>query len=422
MLEPSSSVDVLVLGAGPAGSIASTILARRDRQVLCIERSFFPRYSIGESLLPRSTQLLEEAGLLDVVKAQRFQVKYGSTFFRGREQERFRFADGFPDQPPSAFQVPRAEFDQTLATAARTAGADVRFGLEVQDISFDDEGTATAKLRDVETGEGRQVQARFVIDASGAGRVLPRLLKLETPATLGPRGALFTMVEGDIRPEGEAAGDVWVCIEPKTKSWIWFIPFSNGRTSVGVVTDVSTIDAAGPNDQARLAALLASEPATAKRLARAISVMQTKRLAAWSAAVTRLSGPGYAIAGNAGEFLDPVFSSGVTIALESGVLAAKLCDRQLSGEGVDWTGEYDVPLRRAVAVFKAFVEGWYRDEVPEIFFARHKVASVKRYITSILAGHVLDTSNPLVRDPEGNLRRLLRAVSAQGDAKPIELL
>jgi flavin-dependent dehydrogenase len=433
MLTTPGETDVLVLGAGPAGSVASALLAGNGRRVLCVERGYFPRHTIGESLLPRSNQLLEAAGLWGAVEARGYQQKRGAVFLRGAERERFCFADGLSGEPAYTYQVPRADFDQTLASGARARGAEVRFGLEVTGVAFDGEGRARASLRDVETGEASEVAARFVIDASGAGRVLPRLLGLERPAGLGERAALFTMIEGDARPGGDEAGDIWVGIDAG-RSWSWIIPFSDGRTSVGVVADRAALGAldhqaqqAGPagralHDRARLWSLLQADPNAARRLAGAVPVMRTGRLEAWSGAVERLSGQGYAIAGNAGEFLDPVFSSGVTLALESGSLAARLCERQLAGEAVAWQAEYDEVVRGAVAVFRAFVEGWYRGDVPRIFFARHKVESVKRFITSILAGHVLDPRNPLARSPEASLRRLLRAVDASSGGAPPELV
>lgn len=407
------TADVVVLGAGPAGSLAAARLARAGRRVVCLERGFFPRHSIGESLLPRCNELLAEAGLWDAVVARGYMEKRGALFVRDGESERFCFADGLPGEPASTFQVPRDDFDQTLATAARALGADVRFGVDVASVdraSGADAATRRLRVRgsDVETRAPVAIDARFVLDASGAGRVLPRLFDLVRPAALPPRVAVYAMVEGDLRPEGALSGDIWVCIHP-AGPWLWIIPFSNGRTSVGAVGDASMLPPG--DDRAALFALVRSHGAAARRLAAARPVTRTTRLEAWSSSVSALSGPGWAIAGNAGEFLDPVFSSGVMLALESSSLAATLADRELAGDAVDWSRDYDARVRALVSVFRAFVDGWYRGDVERVFFARHKVESVFRYVTSILGGHAGRTENPLVRDPEGHLARLARAVS-----------
>ena len=404
------SCEVLVLGAGPAGSVAAALLAGLGRRVVCVERAFFPRFSVGESLLPRANQLLEAAGLWHDVLGRRYQPKHAALFLRGAERERFCFAEGLPDEPASTFQVPRDDFDQTLATGARRRGADVRFGVTASALSFEG-GRARAELHCAETGERRPIEARFVIDASGAGRVLPRLLGVERPAGLASRVSLLTQVEGDARPEGSAEGDIWVCIDPG-RAWIWVIPFSNGRSSVGLVASPELVAALPGTDRDKLFSLLRAEPNAGARLAQAAPVTKTQRLESWSTSAERLSGPGWALAGNAGEFLDPVFSSGVTLALESGSLAARLAHDELAGLPVDWAARYDAPLRKAVAVFRAFVEGWYRGDVERIFFAKNKLEVVRRYITSILAGHVRNDQNPLVRSPEVTLRRLARAVDA----------
>lgn len=405
-------VDVVIFGAGPAGSVAAGTLARAGRRVICLERGYFPRHTIGESLLPRANELLARAGLWDDVVRRGYIEKRGALFVRGDRRERFCFADGLPGEPPFTFQVPRDDFDRTLAIGARRLGADVRFGHEVSEVTLDERGAEVVAISE-ETGARVAIRARFVLDCSGPGRVLPRLLGGAREPGLATRAALFTMVEGDLRPEGELAGDIWVCIAED--AWLWIIPFSDGRTSVGAVGDPARFDALVGTDREKLHALVASAPGAAARLAKAVPVLRTMSLRAWSSAVTKLHGPGWAIAGNAGEFLDPVFSSGVTLALETGTLAAELADRTLAGETIDWDAHYEDPIRHAVAVFRAFVEGWYRGDVETIFFAPQRVTSVFRYITSILAGHVRNEKNPLVRDAEGNIRRLARVIARGGN-------
>ncbi len=400
--------DVLIIGAGPAGSVAGSMLARAGHKVTCLEANVFPRFQIGESLLPRCNDILEEAGLLDAVRGRQFMPKRAALFLQREARERFSFADMFPGQRPAAMQVPREDFDQTLATEARRYGVDLRFQQRVDSVQFLG-SQSHIEVTDVETGERSEVDADFVLDCSGYGRVLPKLLSLEKNSQLGPRCALFSHFEGDVRPQGAGEGDIWICIHPRGP-WIWIIPFSNGRTSVGVVGEREMIEDAGDNDHDRLMSMLADDPNAQLRLHNARPVIPTARLEGWSAAVTRFHGPGWALTGNASEFLDPIFSSGVTLALESSHRAAKLAHRQLSGETVDWNQEYTTVMDRAVGVFRTFVKSWYSGELQKVLMHQGKSDKVKRAITAVLGGYVLDERNPFVRDAEGMLGATLRFV------------
>ena len=398
--------DVVVIGAGPAGSVAGAILVRHQHRVVTLEAGTFPRFQIGESLLPRSNDLLAEAGLLDAVVARGYQAKNAALFLQGETHERFCFADVFPGQRTATFQVPRNDFDQTLSTAARLYGVDVRFNQRVDGVEFHDQGVVVTST-DLESDQRVQTRARYIIDCSGYGRVLPRLLDLERPSVIAPRVALFTWVEGDRRPSGDREGDIWICIHPRG-AWGWIIPFSNGRTSVGLVMEPEVYDSVSGCDRDRLFQLLVEDENIRARLQQATPVLKTVKLQAWSSAVQRLHGPGWALTGNAAEFLDPVFSSGVTLALESAARAAALVHRSLGGEAVDWDVEYDGVVLKAVGVFKAFVRSWYAGDLQRVLLRANKTDAIKRSITAILGGYVLDPQNPFVREPEAALAALLK--------------
>jgi flavin-dependent dehydrogenase len=400
----TEKVDVLVVGAGPAGSTAGAWLVDRGHSVLCVDRSYFPRYVIGESLLPRCTALLREAGMLEPVAARGYMVKLGAVFLRGEQRERTCFADSLEGDLDYTFHVPRDDFDLVLATTARRRGVDLRFGHEVEAVDAGEEGVA-ATVVDLEVGERYRVEASFLLDCSGYGRVLPRLFDLERPAALPERVSCFTMVLGDRRPTGEQEGDIWICSHPDN-GWIWIIPFADGRTSVGLVCDPDAWEGLEGNDRERLFTYMKQEPNTAARLSEAVPCAPTRLVRGYSKKVERMHGPRWALVGNATDFLDPVFSSGVTLAMETAVLAAKLTDRTLAGEAVDWAVEYDAVVDRAVDVFLAFIESWYSGELPAIFFAEAKPPRIKRRITSILGGHVLRTDNPMLRDSQAALREI----------------
>ena len=398
--------DVLVIGAGPAGSVAGSLLSRQGHRVITLEAGTLPRFQIGESLLPRSNDILAAAGLLDAVVARRYQPKNAALFLDGDRRDRFCFADAFPGQRPQTFQVPRDDFDQTLATAARAHGVDVRFNHKVETIELAGDQVSLSVL-DLEADRRLQLHAGFVLDCSGYGRVLPRLLGLEKRSEIPPRIALFTWVEGDDRPPGDLEGDIWICIHPRG-AWGWIIPFSNGRTSVGLVMPQADYESVSGCDRDRLFALLDEDPNVRARLRNASPVLKTVKLSGWAAAVTKFHGPGWAVTGNASEFLDPVFSSGVTLALESSSIAAGLVHRSLSGEAVDWDAEYDAAVGKAVGVFKVFVRSWYEGSLPRILLSPNKHPAIKQAITAVLGGYVTDPSNPFVRDPEQTLAAVLK--------------
>lgn len=387
-----SPVDVLVIGAGPAGAASAALLHQQGFSVRVVEATQFPRFVIGESLLPRCMDILEEAGLLDAVKAKGFIVKNGALFHRGDERCDFSFAEQFSKGWAWTWQVPRAEFDLTLIETVASRGVPVHWKTKVVSASFESSPRITVED---EGGARHELTPRFVVDASGYGRVLPRLLDLEKPSHMPRRKALFTHVRGDRRPVGPDEGRIWVCVHPDG-FWLWIIPFSDGRTSVGAVGDPALFERFGGTPEATLRAILAREPNAAKRLGDAEFLFEPRVLEGYSASVERVHGPGFALVGNATEFLDPVFSSGVTLALESASRASGLVARTLRGEQPDWEAEYALPMMRGIDVFRTFVTRWYDGTLIDIFFAKQQDAALRAQICSVLAGYVWDTTNPIV--------------------------
>jgi len=400
--------DVLIIGAGPAGAVAASILHREKFRVLVVEKQTFPRFVIGESMLPISMNLLADAGLLDAVRKQQFMQKNGAVFLRGNEVCNFDFSSQFTDGWNYTYQVPRADFDKTLADTVAARGVEILYRHSVTAVDFaPSHATATVE----KPGGGKfDVQAKFIVDASGYGRVLPRLLDLETPSKFPQRAALFTHVTGDIRPEGSEAGKIWVCLHPGG-AWIWIIPFSNGKTSVGVVADAHFFDQFPGDPDTQLRAILAGDPNAAKRLARMEFAMPAQRISGYACSVKKLFGDRFVLVGNATEFLDPVFSSGVALALASSQRAAQALVRQLRGEPVDWQIEYADHITQGINTFRAYVNAWYDGKLPAIFFAANRNPDIMRQICSVLAGYVWDKSNPYVTQADralGLLAKILK--------------
>jgi flavin-dependent dehydrogenase len=393
--------DVAIIGAGPSGAVAAALLRKAGRSVLVLERQHFPRFSIGESLLPQSMAYLEEAGMLQAVVEAGFQYKNGAHFVSRGQAASFDIRDKHSGGWGTTYQVERAVFDDLLIRCAAEQGAQVRFGHTVRAMQ-----TGHAPVLDVEdeAGHAYRVEARFVLDASGFGRVLPRLLDLEAPTRMPTRAAIFTHARDTNPPGTYDRNKITVAVHPQHSDvWYWLIPLAGGRMSVGCVAEASFLDVPDAQREAKLRALLHEEPTLEALIGTAPFLMPVRQIGGYAANVEKLHGPGYALLGNAGEFLDPVFSSGVTIALRSAHLAAKTLLKQLDGAAVDWLADYDVPLRKGIDTFRAFVERWYSGKLQDIIFYPEQTPSIRRMISAILAGYAWDETNPYVADP---VRRL----------------
>ncbi|MGF6225502.1 NAD(P)/FAD-dependent oxidoreductase [Pseudomonas frederiksbergensis] len=397
--------QVLVIGAGPSGAIAAALLKRKGHDVLVIERQHFPRFSIGESLLSHCLDFVEEAGMLEAVNAAGFQRKNGAAFAWGDQYSTFDFGDTFTNGKPTTFQVQRADFDKLLADQAELQGVDVRYGEAIVSADFSLPKPQLDVLR--EDGSQYRVEADFVLDASGYGRVLPRLLDLEAPSNFPVRQAVFTHVEDCIDNPAFDREKILITTHPTQRDiWFWTIPFSNGRCSVGVVAAAEHFEGRTENLDDCLRGFIAETPSLAGVLNNAVWDTPARTIGGYSANVKTLHGPGFALLGNAAEFLDPVFSSGVTIAMRSASMAAGVLHRQLQGESVNWQTEFAEPLKRGVDTFRCYVEGWYAGTFQDVIFYQGGAAEIRRMISSILAGYAWDERNPFVSEPKRRLRMI----------------
>lgn len=401
--------DVIIIGAGPAGACAGALLRRAGKTVLCLEKAHFPRFSIGESLLPHCMEFLAEAGLLDRLEQQAdslgFQFKNGAAFLKNGMRTEFDFTRKFSKGPGTTFQVKRAPFDALLADGAAAQGVDIRYGLEVTDFLYPDAESVQLKVNN-EQGESRLLNCKFVLDASGFGRVLPKLLDLETPSGFPVRQACFCHIRDGITDPGFDRNKILITVHPTLHDvWYWLIPFSDGTASLGVVGATERF-AATDSAAASLWQKVADEADLSLLLANAEAINEVRSLVGYSANVGDLAGDRYALLGNAGEFLDPVFSSGVTIALRSASTAVPLVLKQLDGGMVDWQAEYTIPLRHGISTFRQFVEAWYDSRFQNIIFNEQRQEQVSQMISSILAGYAWDQQNPYVADTKKRLQTL----------------
>ncbi len=411
--------DVVVIGAGPSGAMAAALLAKRGYSVRVLERQRFPRFSIGESLLAYTTELLQETGMLEAVLAAGFQYKNGAAFVRDGERSEFNFATKVSPGAGFAFQVVRSEFDHLLAREAQAAGAEVSYGMEIRHVQVGGERPVVT-VRDEGGGE-TTLSPRFVLDGSGFGRTLPRLLDLEKPSDFPVRAARFCHVEDGIRAGAFDRQKIRVGIHAEKRDvWSWLIPFPDGKSSVGVVASREHFESFTGTDEEKYWAMIGQDPELRELLADARTVRPVGEIIGYAANVKTLHGPGFALLGNAAEFLDPVFSSGVTIAMHSAKLAAEVLDRQLRGEDMSWQRDFAEPLLYGVETFRTFVRGWYDGSLQEVLFFPRKAPAIHRMICSVLAGYAWDPANPFT-GPQSSRRLRALATTCREQAAVLEL-
>ena len=403
-------VDVLIIGAGPSGCVAAAYLQQQGFSVKVVEKSKFPRFVIGESLLPRCMDHFEEVGLLDCLNQQNFEIKRGARFIRDNVICEFDFSEKFSEGYDWTWQIPRADFDYVMAQELIKRGVDIVFEEEVVEVEFLENNASVTTVKPAE-GENYTISAKYIIDSSGYGRVLSRLLDLDKPSEIPEHSSIFVHVKDTNRPDGREGTLITFDVLDKD-TWFWVIPFSNGNTSLGFVSKTDYINSFKGTPSDRLIQMIKNSDYYAKRFEDIQFLFEPKIIQNYSISVKQLCGPGYALTGNSAEFLDPVFSSGVTFATESGLKAAKLISKELNGLSVDWDIEYSSYMKEGVNVFASYVKEWYTGNLQTIFFEGNVNPEIKKQICSVLAGYVWDRKNPFVK----NHNRLIKTV-----AKVIEL-
>ena len=328
------SYDVIVVGGGPAGSTAATMLARQGAQVLLLERERFPRDHVGESLLPASVPVLEELGVLGAVQEAGFLPKWGATMVWGKDRTPWSWYFKETNvQYPHSYQVWRPQFDQILLENSRSAGVDVQEGSRVSDVMFDGE-RATGVRYEAADGARRTEAAQFVVDASGQGGLLAHQLGMREWDSFFRNLAVYAYFDNPRSlPDPDQTN---IFIESYANGWLWVIPLHTGWASVGAVVDSASsqerLQGAGPAEF--LMEQIAQAPRTAEMLQEARLTAGPSVVKDWSYVCRRLVGDGYILVGDAACFVDPLFSSGVHLAMMSGVLAAAYVTSALKDAGL----------------------------------------------------------------------------------------
>ncbi len=397
------SVDVLVIGAGPAGSVAAAIINKYGLKVKMVEKLKFPRFVIGESLLPRSMEAFDDAGFLPALKEKGFQQKFGAKFVQGNKICDFNFSDQFTKGWNWTWQAPREDFDLVLAEEIQNMGIPLEFETEVIGIQFNGTDSITTVVD--KDGSKKQIEARFIIDASGYGRVIPQLFNLDRPSNLPPRKTLFTHILDTKREEYDEPNRI-IIIDHAPGVWIWVIPFSNGFTSVGFVGDPDFFEKTSGSPEEQLRLLISTENHIAKRFEQAEFRFEPRTITGWSVSTDKFYGDGFVLTGNVTEFLDPIFSSGVTLAVSSSQLAAHTVGKQLKGQSINWQRDYTDVVMQGVDTFRTYVMSWYDGTLQDIFFAPEANQKIKNQICSVLAGYVWDTDNHYVKNHKTAVKTL----------------
>jgi flavin-dependent dehydrogenase len=389
MPDGTEQCDVLVIGGGPAGSTAATLLARKNYRVALIEKAHHPRFHIGESLLPANLPLLQELGVAAEVEAIGMK-KWAAEFvspWHGHKQV-FQFGDAMDKSMPHAYQVRRSEFDHILLRNAARNGAQVQEGCKVTAVDFlpDDAGALVATRN--EDGSATTYRARFVLDASGRDAVLGRKLGIIERNERHNSTALYGHFRNVKRNSGRDEGNI--SIYWFDHGWFWFIPLADGLTSIGAVTWPYYLKTRKKPVGEFLLDTIALCPALAERLKEAELVSDAEATGNYSYSCSRSHGPGYLLLGDAYAFIDPVFSSGVMLAMNSAFAGAAAVDQCLrdARSAAAAMKRFDRVMRKGPREFSWFIYRVTNPTMRELFMGPRNLFRMEEALLSVLAGDV----------------------------------
>ena len=379
--------DAAIIGGGPAGSTAAALLARAGRRVVVFEREKFPRFHIGESLLPFSMNAFTRLGLHEKILSAGFMKKFGGEIAGACSDSgiKFYFKDGYRSKTDHAYQVTRGDFDKLLLDHAAECGAEVHEETSVDQVEFSSDHVNLTVRRN---GTSGSICTRYLVDASGRTSVLGRQFKIKKTYNHLQKLSIFGHYENVWRPEG-IDGTLTVLIRAVDR-WFWLIPLTAERTSIGVVLDSDIYRKSKLNAEDFLDQALAEQPSILKRMANARRVSQVYVEADFSYRSAKLYGDRWLLAGDAAGFIDPIFSSGVFLAVFSGERAAdvlhEVFDRPRNAKRL--FAQYERAVNRAMDVYLRFVNAWYTKEFIEVFLAPRNVLGLAPAVNAVLGGNV----------------------------------
>ncbi len=386
------SYDVIVIGAGPAGSTTATLLADAGHSVLLLEKSRFPRHHIGESLMPHTYHTFKRIGMLDKLKASLFPTKESVQFVNaeGRDSRPYYFTDRDPHECSRTWQVRRDVFDEMMFANAAEHGVETHQEVQVRRVVFDDGRAVGVEAKIGETTA--TINGRVIVDATGMNTLLARQLDLRRPDPHLKHAAIYGYFRNAQRDSGRNAGATIVISTPEGNGWFWSIPLSDEVTSVGVVAPPAYLTTGRGADPARtLDEEIAKAPGIAKRLENAERVGEVRVTSDFSYRATRIAGPGWVLVGDAFGFLDPLYSSGVMLALTSGEMAADTIDDALRADDLsaDRLGAFGPRFVAAMHLIKQLVHAFYdRDFSFSAFMKAHP--EFQDHLVRILIGDVFN--------------------------------
>ena len=371
--------DVAIIGGGPAGTTPAILLAQKGRSVVVLEREKFPRFRIGESLLPYSMGAFDRLGVREILR-QKAMPKNGAEIATacGSRQIKFYFKDGFRLKHGDAFQMERAAFDQVLLDRAREVGAEVREGVQVEGVDFHKDSVT------LRTSTGA-VRARYVIDASGRHSVIGNQLGLRRPYAHLQKFSCFGHYEGVQRDDG-IDGTLTRLVRGEG-FWFWLIPLDAQRTSVGLVMDVATFRTRKLSPTAMLAAAITASPLVCERMKHATLLGSVQSAGDYSFRNARFTGDRWILTGDAAGFIDPIFSTGVFLAIQSGELAADALLAEPAERAAKFAS-YEKTIGAIMDKYLRFVTAWYEPQFIEVFTTPAKRLQLAAAVNAVLAGHV----------------------------------